>query len=76
MATKHIDSVTSYLKKVIRYFSADAGHSTEAVFDLSLGIVIAGYAFEAYKDPVRHYFCSLRSVSYDVRLSFTDDDAP
>ena len=76
MTSTHVDSVTSFIKKVSNFFSANADHSTEAVFDLSLGIVTAGYAFEAYKDPVRHYFCSLRSVSYDVRLSFTDDDAP
>ena len=33
--------------------SPDAAHSNVA-FDLSLGIVAAGYAFEAYAKPVRH----------------------
>ena len=43
--------------------SINAGHSN-AVFDLSLGIVTAAYAFEAYKDPVRHQFCSLHSETF------------
>ena len=75
MTSTHVDSVTSFIKKVSNFFSGNADHSTEAVFDLSLGIVIGGYAFEAYKDPVRLQFCSFHSISYDVRLSL-DDDAP
>ena len=36
--------------------SANAGHSNEADFDLSLGTVIGGYAFEAYAGPVSSVF--------------------
>ena len=57
--------------------SADAGHSKEAVFDLSLGIVTAAYAFEAYATPVRHQFCNFQPISYNLRLTFSAcDDAP
>ena len=56
---------------------SDSSHSKEAAFDLSLGIVTAAYAFEAYKDPVRHQFCNFQPISYNLRLTFSAcDDAP
>ena len=52
MATKRLHS------------EVDAGHSTEAVFDLSLGIVTAEYAFESYEKPVRHQFFNFDTKSF------------
>ena len=71
-----------YWQEYLNSFRTAAGwfnaeNMPEAVFDLSLGIVTAAYAFEAYATPVRHQFSNFQPISYDLSLSFTCcDDEP